>query len=63
MDRIDFDDGMNEDDIANTGVDLAATEAVVAEFLRTLGENRTQASQHARRRAHVCGASRIPYRP
>ena len=38
MDRIDFDDGMSEDDIANTGVDLAATEAVVAEFLRTLGE-------------------------
>jgi len=38
MDPIDFDDGMNEDDIANTGVDLAATEAVVAEFLRTLGE-------------------------
>jgi GTP cyclohydrolase I len=38
MDRIDFDDGMSEDDIANTGVDLAATEAVVAQFLRTLGE-------------------------
>jgi GTP cyclohydrolase I len=38
MDRIDFDDGMSEDDIANTGVDLAATETVVAEFLRTLGE-------------------------
>jgi GTP cyclohydrolase I len=38
MDRIDFDDAMSEDDIANTGVDLAATEAVVSEFLRTLGE-------------------------
>jgi len=38
MDRIDFDDGMSEDDIANTGVDLAATESVVADFLRTLGE-------------------------
>jgi len=38
MERIDFDDGMSEDDIANTGVDLAATEAVVAQFLRTLGE-------------------------
>jgi GTP cyclohydrolase I len=38
MDRIDFDDDMNEDDIASSGVDLAATEAVVSEFLRTLGE-------------------------
>lgn len=38
MERIDFDDGMSEDEIANTGVDLAATEAVVAQFLRTLGE-------------------------
>jgi GTP cyclohydrolase I len=38
MDRIDFDDAMSEDDIANTGVDLSATEAVVSEFLRTLGE-------------------------
>jgi len=38
MDRIDFDDEMDDVYIANTGVDLTATEAVVSEFLRTLGE-------------------------
>ena len=38
MDRIDFDDEMSEDDIANTGVDLAASETAVLEFLRTIGE-------------------------
>jgi GTP cyclohydrolase I len=38
MDRIDFDDEMSEDYIANTGVDLPASEAAVAEFLRALGE-------------------------
>ena len=38
MDPIDFDDGMSEDDIAHTGVDLPAAEAIVAQFLRALGE-------------------------
>jgi GTP cyclohydrolase I len=38
MNTIDFDDDMTDDFIANSGVDVAATEAVVAEFLRTLGE-------------------------
>ena len=38
MDRIDFDDEMTDDYIANTGVNLEASEAVIADFLRTLGE-------------------------
>ena len=38
MDRIDFDDEMSEDYIANTGMHLASVEAVVQELLRTLGE-------------------------
>jgi len=38
MDRIDFDDEMSDDYIANTGVDLSASEAAMAEFLRALGE-------------------------
>jgi GTP cyclohydrolase I len=38
MDRIDFDDEMTDDFIANTGVDLDAAQAVVSQFLRTLGE-------------------------
>ena len=38
MDRIDFDDEMDDDDIANTGVHLAASEAVIAELLHALGE-------------------------
>jgi GTP cyclohydrolase I len=35
---IDFDDEMTDDFIANTGVDLDAAQAVVSQFLRTLGE-------------------------
>ncbi|HET6845417.1 MAG TPA: GTP cyclohydrolase I FolE [Anaerolineales bacterium] len=38
MDRIDFDDEMSEADIANTGVDMAASETAVAALLRALGE-------------------------
>ena len=38
MDRIDFDDELSEDSIANTGVDLPASEAAVAQLLRAIGE-------------------------
>jgi GTP cyclohydrolase I len=38
MQRIDFDDDMTDNYIANTGVDLVACELAVGQFLRTLGE-------------------------
>jgi GTP cyclohydrolase I len=38
MDRIDFDDEMTDDFIANTGVDLRSSEAAVSQFLKALGE-------------------------
>jgi GTP cyclohydrolase I len=38
MDRIDFDDEMTDDYIANTGVDLTASQDAVLRFLRALGE-------------------------
>jgi GTP cyclohydrolase I len=38
MEIIDFDDDMTEEFIANTGVDMAASEKAIAEFLAALGE-------------------------
>jgi GTP cyclohydrolase I len=38
MDKFDFDDELNDDRIANTGVDLAASEQAVASLLRAIGE-------------------------
>jgi len=38
MDRIDFDDELSEGEIANTGVDLSASEAAVSQLLLALGE-------------------------
>jgi GTP cyclohydrolase I len=38
MDRIDFDDELTEDGIANTGVNLPASEHAVAELLKAIGE-------------------------
>lgn len=38
MDRIDFDDELSEEDIAEAGIDLAASEVAVAKLLRAIGE-------------------------
>ena len=38
MDRIDFDDDLSEEAVANTGVDVPASEAAVVELLRAIGE-------------------------
>lgn len=38
MNHIDFDDDMTDDYIANTGVDIPASEAAVSQFLVALGE-------------------------
>jgi GTP cyclohydrolase IA len=38
MDRIDFDDELSEERIANTGVDISASEEAVRSLLRAIGE-------------------------
>jgi GTP cyclohydrolase I len=38
MDKMDFDDDLSEDSIANTGVDIPASESAVAGLLRAIGE-------------------------